>query len=134
MIKKWLALWAAAIAVLAGLLFWKNSSLYPSKSRRWCAGKSFADLALILVAAAYLPALLITWCVMWITKPIKSPGLRATAGILVGAVLGLLSTAATGVMELVVLVSAFAIDIVTGHGGFLGHLDRYRQQELKKAA
>jgi hypothetical protein len=132
MIKKWVALWVTLTVVLGALLFWKNSFTYPLYSTKWRVGKSLADLVLILFAAVRLPALLIAWCVLWATRPIRSPGLRTTAAVIIGATLGLLASATVGVMEIVVLLSVFAIDLVTGKQGFIGYREQYRQQQSRK--
>jgi hypothetical protein len=116
MIKSWIAFWTTALALLLGLLFWKNTKSYAQRSRLWRLGKSLVDFALILMAAIRLPALLIGWCVLWATRPIKHPALKATVAVIAGLLFGLAGHAA---MEILVLCSVFAVDLVTGRAGFL---------------
>jgi hypothetical protein len=129
MLKKWFAFWAAAIGVLGLLLYWKNAYTYSHQSLMWKVGKSFADLVVIILAAARLPALLVAWCILWLTRPIKTPVWRTTVAVVIGTILGVLASTTVGAMEIIVLLSVFAVDLVTGKQGFLGHRQRYQEKQ-----
>ena len=58
LVVKYKLFWAACIATLCGLAFWKNSKSYPGKSRLWRLGKSAIDTGLVLLMVVYAPALL----------------------------------------------------------------------------
>jgi hypothetical protein len=63
------ALWAALMAALFGLAFWKNSQSYPRKSRLWRLGKALIDTGLVILMVIYAPALLLAYVVIWLTSP-----------------------------------------------------------------
>jgi len=67
--------WAAMMAALLGLAFWKNSQSYPRKSRLWRFGKAVIDTGLVVLMVAYAPALLLMYVVMWPSVP-ESPSGR----------------------------------------------------------
>lgn len=121
MIKYWMGFWILMAALLGGLLFWRNRSSYPEKSRKWNLGKSCVDFAIIASAAAWLPALLIAWSVLWLTRPIETPAYRMTMAVVSSLALGVLGA---GAMEAIVIMSVFSIDLLTGRQGFLGHWNR----------
>ena len=129
--KSWIAFWAAAIAVLGGLLFWKNTAQFGVKSLSWRARKSVIEMGLILMTAVYLPALLVCWCVLWLTRPIQNQSLRITMSVVLGVSLGVMSGWA---LELVVLASVFGIDTVTGRDGFLRNWARAEHKAEQIAA
>lgn len=123
------ALLVAGLALLGGLLFWKNTQSYRRKSVWWRAGKSAIDMGLIVVMAARLPALLVGWCVLWITRPIQNSALKTTLAIIAGIAFGLMGAY---YMEALIFFSVFAIDLVTGANCFLKYKEKYRQKEAKQ--
>lgn len=130
------AAWATAIALLLGLVWWKNKRSYRERSWRWRLSKTLIDTGLIILAAARLPMLLVTWAVLWLIRPIRSPGLKATLGVILGTSLGLMTAAGTGIMEILVIFSAFSIDLITGNGGFLKYwkMTEPKSKKLKQIA
>jgi hypothetical protein len=78
-----------AAAALLGLLFWKNTKSYGSKTVAWRSTKSLIDFGLIVVTMLRLPALLVAWCVLWICRPIKDPVFRTTVAVFAGISFGL---------------------------------------------
>lgn len=131
----WLAFWATALAIVGGLLFWRNTRRYFMRSVLWRIGKSLIELVILVTLAAFLPALLIAWIVLWICKPIKKPWARAVVGVLSGVALALCSHVA---LEVLVVLGAFGIDLKTGvhEGGFLNcwHKAKNREKQLASAA
>jgi hypothetical protein len=127
--KKWVAFWVTVTAILGLLLFWKNTKTYAEESVLWRIGKSLIDMGLILLCAIRLPALLIGWCVLWLTKPIEHPALRTTMAILTGM---LLAVAGQTAIEILVLLSIFAVDLVTGKQGFLLNWKKAGEAEEKR--
>ena len=122
-----LIFWAVLLSAVSGLLVWRNTRRYPTKSVIWRIVKSVSEIVLLLLSALRLPIVLISWCSVWITRPIKTPWIRATIGALAGMILGFLALYA---MELLILVGVFSIDDITGEReGFLRNLARARQAE-----
>jgi hypothetical protein len=106
------AIWAACIAALFGLAFWRNRKVYAKHSRLWCGIKSAIDVTLVLGLAFRVPVLLCAYVIMWLTKPLnKQPVLRTTVGAIIGITVAFLSGFA---VELVVVAGVFAVDMVTG--------------------
>jgi uncharacterized membrane protein YphA (DoxX/SURF4 family) len=135
--KTVIAFWTATVLLLSGLLFWRNKVKYPTKRVPFLILKSATELSILMVSAIRLPMLLCAWISLWITRPIKAAWLRTTVGVLVAIGLGYLCIFA---MELVLLLSVFSIDEITGEkNGFLGNLARAhdadkRRTELARAA
>jgi hypothetical protein len=135
--KTVVAFWTATVLLLSGLLFWRNKVKYPAKRVPFLIHKSATELSILVVSAIRLPMLLCAWISLWITRPIKAAWLRATVGVLVAIGLGYLCVFA---MELVLLLSVFSIDEITGEkNGFLGNLSKARaidrhRTELANAA
>ena len=128
--KTVIAFWAATVLFLSGLLFWRNKRKYPAKRVPFLILKSGTELAILMVAAIRLPMLLCAWIGVWITRPIKAAWLRATVGVLVAVGLGYLCIVA---MELVMLLSVFSIDEITGEkNGFLGNLAKARDVDKRR--
>jgi hypothetical protein len=123
--KTVLAFWAATIVFLSGLLLWRNKRKYPGKRAVWLITKSFTELTIVVVSALRMPALLVAWITLWITRPIKEPWLRTTVGVLLAIGLGYLAVVA---MEVILLLSVFSIDEITGEeNGFLRNYKHARQ-------
>lgn len=119
--KKLYALQAVGVAVLLGLCWWKNSFSYPLQSKKWIALKSLLDGSLIITCALYLPAMLVAWAVLLLTRTIKGDGLRVTASVLIGIFFGTISGLA---LEVLCAFSVISVDLVTGAQGAWG---RWRQ-------
>jgi hypothetical protein len=110
---------AVSVGVLAlfGLAFWKNSKSYIHRSRNWRLVKSAIDCSLVVLAALYLPALLVGWTVMWLTRSLNRRGIQITAAV----VLGILFSSIGGVaLEVLCVLGIFAVDLLTGYQGCYG--------------
>ena len=59
LVTRYRLFWAALMAALLGLAFWKNSRSYPRKSRLWRLGKDAIDTGLVMLMVIYAPALLL---------------------------------------------------------------------------
>jgi len=117
--------WIVLSACISGLLFWRNTRIYPFRSVAWRAVKSVSEIAVLLLSALCLPVVLITWCCIWLTRPIKTPWIKATVGAVVGVIL---SATAVYSMELLLILGALSIDDITGEQeGFLKNLRRAKQ-------
>ena len=111
LVTRYRLFWAAAMAALLGLAFWKNSRSYPGKSRLWRFGKAATDAGLVILLAIYAPALLLMYVVIWLVSPFKTKVLQVAAGF--GAALAV--THIAGVLfETIAIAGIFAIDLVTG--------------------
>ena len=103
--------------LLYALAFWKNSKSYSWKSAQWRWGKSAIDTALVLLAAFYMPALLVAWAVVWLTRSITQRSMQITSAI----VLGIAFSAVGGVaLEVLCVVGIFSVDLLTGAQGVYG--------------
>jgi len=121
--------WAACIATLCGLAFWKNSKRYPGKSKLWRLGKSAIDTGLVLLLAVYAPALLLMYVVIWLTSPFKNKIMQSTAAF---ASILAVSHLAGIVFEAVAVFGVFAVDLLTGQ--VVARTDRRSQKQVAKAA
>lgn len=107
----------AGIVILYSLCVWKNTISYGFKTIQWRLVKSAIDCGIIVLAALYLPALLIGWCTMWLTRPITKRGVQITLAILLGVAFGTIGGVA---LEALCLLSVFAVDLLTGQQGIYG--------------
>ena len=111
LVTRYRLFWAALVAALLGLAFWKNSQSYPGKSPLWRLGKALIDTGLVILLAIYAPALLLMYVVIWLASPFKTRVLQVAAGF--GAALA--ATHIAGVLfEAVAIAGIFSIDLVTG--------------------
>jgi hypothetical protein len=125
--KTVMAFWAGTLALLSGILLWRNKRKYRSKSVLWLITKSATELAILMLSAFRMPALLCAWIGVWVTKPIKASWLRVTVGVVLSIGLGWLM--AFG-MEIILLLSVFAVDDITGEeNGFLKNLREARDAD-----
>jgi small-conductance mechanosensitive channel len=121
--------WAACIAALCGLAFWKNSKSYPGKSKLWRLGKSAIDTGLVLLMVLYAPALLLMYVVIWLTSPFKNKIMQSTAAF---ASILAVSHLAGIIFEAVAVFGVFAVDLVTGQ--VVARMDKRNRKEVAKAA
>jgi hypothetical protein len=126
---KYKLFWAACIATLCGLAFWKNSKSYPGKPRLWRLGKSAIDTGLVLLLVLYAPALLLVYVVIWLTSPFKNKIMQSTAAF---ASILAVSHLAGVVFEAVAVLGVFAVDLVTGQ--VVARMERRNRKEIAKAA
>jgi uncharacterized membrane protein len=111
LVTRYRLFWAALMAALLSLAFWKNSQSYPGKSWLWRLGKAVIDAGLVVLLAIYAPALLLMYVVIWLTSPFKNRVLQVSAGF--GAALAV--THVAGILfEAIAIAGIFAIDLVTG--------------------
>lgn len=129
------AFWAAMIAALGGLLFWRNTVRYRHKSGLWRMGKSILEMVLLIATAQFLPGMLIAWLVLWATRPIQSGWLKTLVGVITGIFFGFMSNIFA---ELLVLCGVFAVELKTGDQEKAGLINCYRRvkarNEMKAAA
>jgi len=121
--------WAACIAALCGLAFWKNSKSYPRKSRLWRLGKSVIDAGLVVLMVIYAPALLLMYVVIWLTSPFKNKIVQVSAAF---ASILAVSHLAGVVFEAVAVLGVFAVDLLTGQ--VVARMDKRERNKLVTAA
>ena len=129
LVAKYKLFWAACIAALCSLAFWKNSKSYPRKSRLWRLGKSAVDTGLVLLMVLYAPALLLMYVVIWLTSPFKNKIMQSTAAF---ASILAVSHLAGIVFEAVAVFGVFAADLLTGQ--VVARMDRRNRKEVARAA
>ena len=129
LVAKYKLFWAACIAALCGLAFWKNSKSYPRKSSLWRLGKAVIDTGLVVLMVIYAPALLLMYVVIWLTSPFKNKIMQSTAAF---ASILAVSHLAGIVFEAVVVFGVFAVDLLTGQ--VVARMDRRNRKEVAKAA
>ena len=120
-----LIFWIVLGSLISGLLFWRNTKIYPFRSRAWRAAKSASEIAVLLLWALRLPVVLITWCCIWLTRPIRTPWIKATVGAIAGVIL---TAASLYSLELLLILGTLGIDDITGEReGFLKNFRRAKQ-------
>lgn len=122
------AFWAAMLAALGGLLFWRNTVRYRQRSGLWRIGKSALELVLLIATVQFLPGMLIAWLVLWATRPIRNGWLKTMVGVFAGITFGFLSNI---VAELLVLFGVFAVELKTGEEDKSGLINCYRRVKVK---
>lgn len=118
---KWILYWIALIASLFSVLLFKNRRSYTDKTKHWQLGKSIIECILLVLAAAFMPAILVVYASMYFTMWIKRPAFRIGAGFIIGTVL--LMTLGWA-LELLVLAGAFAINLISDD--FLSFMEERR--------
>ncbi len=129
LVTRYRLFWAALVAALLGLAFWKNSQSYPHKSRLWRFGKAVIDTVLVVMMVVYAPALLLMYVVVWLTSPFRNRITQVTTAF---ASVLIISHLAGVVFEAVAALGVFAVDLLTGQ--VLARIDKREQSKLAKAA
>jgi hypothetical protein len=129
LVTRYRLFWAALMAALLGLAFWKNSRSYPHNSRLWRFGKAVIDTALVMLMVVYAPALLLMYVVVWLTSPFKNKIIQVTTGF--ASILAITHLAGV-VFEAVGALGVFAVDLLTGQ--VLARMDKRERNKLAKAA
>jgi len=111
LVTRYRLFWAALVAALLGLAFWKNSQSYPGKSRLWRLGKAVIDTGLVVLMVTYAPALLLIYVVMWLTSPFRNRITQVTTAF---ASVLIISHLAGVVFEAVAVLGVFGVDLLTG--------------------
>jgi hypothetical protein len=111
LVTRYRLFWAALLAALLGLAFWKNSRSYPRKSPLWRLGKATIDSGLVVLMVMYAPALLLMYVVVWLTSPFRNRIIQITAAF--AAVLAVTHLAGVA-FEAVAVLGVFAVDLLTG--------------------
>jgi uncharacterized membrane protein len=111
LVTRYRLFWAAMVAALLGLAFWKNSRSYPRKSPLWRLGKAVIDTGLVMLMVIYAPALLLMYVVIWLTSPFKNKIMQSTAAF---ASILAVSHLAGIIFEAVAVFGVFAVDLFTG--------------------
>ncbi len=111
LVTRYRLFWAAMIAALCALAFWKNSRSYPRKSRLWRFGKGVIDSGLVVLLVLYAPALLLMYVVIWLTSPFRNKIVQVTAAF--ASILAVTHLAGV-VFEAVAVLGVFAMDLLTG--------------------
>ena len=107
LVTRYRLFWAALVAALLGLAFWKNSQCYPHKSRLWRFGKAVIDTGLVVLMVMYAPALLLAYVVIWLTSPFRDKIIQVTTAV--AAILAVTHLAGV-VFEAVAVLGVFAVD------------------------
>lgn len=119
---KWISYWFILISALFGILIWKNKA-HRDKTRRWQISKSIIECILLILAACFLPAILVVYGSMFLTQKIQRPSLKIGVGFVLGTVLMMTIGWA---LELLVILGAFAINLISDD--FLGYLQERKLQ------
>jgi hypothetical protein len=128
LVTRYRLFWAALVAALLGLAFWKNSLSYPRKSRLWRLGKAVIDTGLVVFMVVHAPALLLMYVVIWLTSPFKNKIIQVTTAF--ASVLAITHLAGV-VFEAVAVLGVFAVDLLSGQ--VLSRMDKRERNKLAKA-
>ena len=129
LVTRYRLFWAASMAALLGVAFWKNSRSYPHKSPVWRLGKAVIDTGLVVLMVLYAPALLLAYVVMWLCSPFRNRVIQVTTAF--ASILAVTHLAGV-VFEAVAVLGVFAVDLLTGQ--VLARMDKREQNKLAKAA
>lgn len=110
---------AAVVGILSlfSIAWWKNNFSYSFKPVRWRVLKSVADVVLVVLSALFMPAILVGWTTMWLTRGIQRRGIQVTLAVVLGIVF---STISGVFLEIMCLLGIFSVDLVTGQQGIYG--------------
>jgi hypothetical protein len=128
LVTRYRLFWAALVAALLGLAFWKNSKSYPHKSRLWRLGKAAIDSGMVVLMVIYAPALLLAYVVIWLTSPFRNKIIQVTTAF--ASILAITHLAGV-VFEAVAVLGVFAVDLLTGQ--VLARMDKRESNRLAKA-
>jgi hypothetical protein len=128
LVTRYRLFWAALVAALLGLAFWKNCQSYPRKSPLWRLGKAATDTGLVVIMVIYAPALLLMYVVIWLTSPFKNKIVQVTTAF--AAVLVVTHLAGV-VFEAVAVLAVFAVDLLTGQ--LVARMGKRERNKLAKA-
>ena len=103
--------------VLFAIALFKNGKSYSWKSAQWRWTKSGIDTALVLLAAFYMPALLVAWAVIWVTRGITRRSVQITSAVILGIAFGAVGGVA---LEVLCVLGIFSVDLLTGSQGIYG--------------
>jgi hypothetical protein len=124
------AFWTVVTVLLSGLLFWINTRKYSSKSVLWRMSKAGAEVGILVLSATQLPALLVCWLGLWLMRPIETPWIKATVGVIAGIIFSFFATFA---LEVLLILSIFAIDDITGaSSGFLKNWQMAKERDRER--
>jgi hypothetical protein len=129
LVTRYRLFWAALVAALLGLAFWKNSRSYPHKSRFWRLGKAVIDTGLVVMMVVYAPALLLMYVVIWLCTPLRNKIIQVATAF--ASILAITHLAGV-VFESVAVLGVFAVDLLTGQ--VLARMDKRERNKLVKAA
>jgi hypothetical protein len=129
LVTRYRLFWAASMAALLGLAFWKNSQSYPRKSRLWRLGKAVIDAGLVMLMVLYAPGLLLVYVVVWLTSPFKNKIMQSTAAF---ASILAVSHLAGVVFEAVAVFGVFAVDLLSGQ--VVARMEKRERNKLARAA
>jgi hypothetical protein len=118
---KWILYWCGLIAALFSVLWFKNKKSYTDKTKQWQFGKSIIECILLVLAAAFMPAILVVYASMYFTQWIRRPAFRIGAGFIIGTILMMTLGWA---LELLVLAGCFAINLISDD--FLSFMEERR--------
>jgi hypothetical protein len=118
---RWFLYWAMLVSSLLAVLYVKNKKMYVQQSRSWYIGKTIIECIMLVLAAAFLPVLLVIYTSVYITRNIRKPAFKIGAGFIVGT---MLMVTLNWALELVVLAGAFAVNLISDD--FLQFLDERR--------
>jgi hypothetical protein len=128
LVTRYRLFWAALVAALLGLAFWKNSQSYPRKSWLWRLGKAVVDTGLVVLLTIYAPALLLMYVVIWLTSPFKNKIIQVTTAF--ASILAITHLAGV-VFEAVAVLGVFAVGLLTGQ--VLARMDKRERNKLAQA-
>jgi hypothetical protein len=129
LVTRYRLFWAAMVAALLGVAFWKNSRSYPHKSPLWRLGKAVIDTGLVVLMVLYAPALLLAYVVMWLCSPFRNRVIQVTTAF--ASILAVTHLAGV-VFEAVAVMGVFAVDLLTGQ--VLARMDKRERNKLANAA
>jgi hypothetical protein len=121
--------WAALMAALLGVAFWKNSRSYPHKSTLWRLGKAVIDTGLVVLMVINAPALLLAYVVIWLSSPFRNKIILVTTAF--ASILAVTHLAGVA-FEAVAVLGVFAVELLTGQ--VAARMDKPERNKLAKAA
>lgn len=107
---RWYMYWISLISALFGLLLFKNKRNHSDKSWHWNLGKSTIECILLVLAAAFMPAILVVYAANYFTLPIEKPAYKIGLGFIIGTTL---MACLAWALEILVIVGVFAIDLLS---------------------
>lgn len=136
---RWKMYWITLLAILGGVLYYKNYRAHTDKTRKWLISKTMIEGTLLVLAASFAPVLLIIFGSLAINNwiAVKFPSLQGKTAItaIIGFFAGSILMLASGfILEIPVLIGVIGIGMLSNDFLAIYYARREKRAGHEKAA